>query len=85
MARNQSEKLPSCPEAHAYADTVDLFFENKTPHLPLANLWWKIPGRIRARLGTGVPNSGHDGEDMYVGDRRWRREMARRIRAWYGA
>ncbi len=81
MARNQSE-LPICPVAHVYASMVELFLKDGTLHLELANLWFAIPSHIRQRVASGVPYAAPN-ESVCQGVRRWRRETASRIRAWY--
>ncbi len=81
--RNKSEQLPSCPQAIAYADMVDLFLEDGTHHLELPSLWFFIPDAVQLHLSADVPDH-LEHESIADGDRRWRGEIARRIRAWYG-
>lgn len=51
MARNRSEKLPRCPEAHAWANDVEAELTGDIPRRDL-NLWGAIPVKVRASLNA---------------------------------
>ena len=80
--RNQSEQLPSCPQAHSYAAMVDLVLKDGAGHTQLGLLWFAIPDDVQLRISADIPDH-MEHESIVQGDRRWRGEMARRIRAWY--
>ena len=56
MPRNQSEKLPSCPEAHAYADAIEKMFErggdidSNDAQIKRRGLYDAIPRRERLKI-----------------------------------
>ena len=56
MPRNRSEKLPSCPEAIAYADAVEKWLAQDNPRP--ANLGWRsIPTKVRDEIARGAPRT----------------------------
>ena len=58
MPRNRSEKLPSCPEAHAYANAIEKMFErggdmdSTDAQIKRMDLYASIPRRERLKITT---------------------------------
>ena len=75
MPRNKSEKLPSCPEAHAYADACEAVLDgDKYPSFALS-AWHAIPSRCKTPIDRSGP----------VDSRNWRRKRITFIRKTYAA
>jgi len=63
MPRNKSEALPTCAEAHAYADAAEAWLRaDNGKGLPL-HYWTDIPGRTQDEIsmGAGSSNGGIQG------------------------
>jgi len=85
MARNKSEKLPSCPEAYAYMAVVEKWLSAGTPvdvndTRGVGAAWHQVPPGLKTILLTN-PACPFASNDLGV----WRKSAVKYIREHYAA